>query len=597
MAVKEDNKNAGTIRGKIVWGYAGIYGIIALIAALLILAMFYIIVYERIRDTAHNELKDVLVALPHDASGDELYEQLEDSMPGYVVRYDLYLGEETPDTYSESDSSEPSPSIGLEDSDRQYDDPEPDNYYSQENITEEDCDADQDLQYEEELPKIIAKYYSERNLNVRVGPSAGSGIIGTLNENELVSVTDMSGRYYQIIYEGRLAWVYGPYLTTFERRHVLSNAGVDKSYQSAFDDDQANGGLSNIKELNKLYLKVNGTAYQYNETYQYYYSVEAVIDMSRAVGNMAVGENFWDLIGIAVVLLAAFVIGLVIITIYGAYKTRKYLKPVEDITNLVSQINESSLSRRIDVESARYELKELVMTINSMLDRVYAGYAKQKIFVSDVSHELRTPISVVAGYANMLKRWARDDEAVFDESVDAIIEEADNMKYLVDNLLFLVRSDNNTVNYDMECFDLSELIHDVFKSSLLVDNNKHNITEDIADGICITGDRARIKQAARIFIENAVKYTPPMGNIKLSLKKEGENVVVTISDNGIGISKKDMTHIFKRFYRGDKSRNRQAGGYGLGLPIARSIINAHGGKIHLRSRENEGTIIDIIFNV
>ena len=167
-----------------------------------------------------------------------------------------------------------------------------------------------------------------------------------------------------------------------------------------------------------------------------------------------------------------------------------------------------------------------------------------------MSHELRTPISVVAGYANMLKRWARDDEAVFDESVHAIIEEADNMKYLVDNLLFLVRSDNNTINYDMESFDLSELMHNVFKSSLLVDNNKHNITEDIADGVYITGDRARIKQALRIFIENAIKYTPPTGSIKLSLKKEGEGAEVTIADSGIGISKKDMAHIIQAFLPG-----------------------------------------------
>lgn len=389
--------------------------------------------------------------------------------------------------------------------------------------------------------------------------------------------------------------------TYVESTHILSSAGVDKSYQGAFDYSQANGGLSNIKELNKLYLRAENIAYQYNEAYQRdmldYYHLEAVIDMRSAIGSMDSGLSLWGLTGIAAVLLAAFFIGLVIMIIYGAYKTRKYLKPIEDITHLVSQINEGNLSSRIDVESARCELKELVMTINSMLDRVCAGYAKQKMFVSDVSHELRTPISVVAGYANMLKRWARDDEAVFDESVNAIIDEADNMKYLVDNLLFLVRSDNNTIHYDMERFDFSELMHDVFKSSLLVDNNKHTITEDIAEDISITGDRAKIKQAARIFIENAIKYTPPTGSIRLSLKREDECAVVTIADTGTGISKKDMAHIFKRFYRGDKSRNRQAGGYGLGLPIARSIIHAHGGKIRLRSRENEGTIVDIILHV
>ncbi len=502
----KDSKNSGTIRGKIVWGYVGIYSIISLITALLMLTMFYIIIYQRVRDTAHSDIDHLLLELPQDASEKELYEQLEGGMPGYVVRYDLYLDVETPFSYPKSGGVEPA------------------------------------------APVIV--------------PSREE--------------------------------------TYIDSQHVLSSAGVDKSYQGSFDYNQADGGLSNIKELDKLYLTVYGADDQYSEITQHNglpnYHIEAVIDMVAVLRNMEDGRNGWDLISIAVVFIAAYVIGLVVIIIYGASKTRKYLKPVEDITNLISQINESSLSRRIDVESARYELKELVMTINSMLDRVNAGYAKQKMFVSDVSHELRTPISVVAGYANMLKRWARDDEAVFDESVNAIIEEADNMKYLVDNLLFLVRSDNNTIRYDMEGFDLSALMHDVFKSSLLVDNNKHSLNCDIADGIFITGDRTRIKQAIRVFIENAIKYTPPMGSITLLLKKEGENAVVAIADSGIGISKKDMAHIFKRFYRGDKSRNRQAGGYGLGLPIARSIINAHGGKIRLSSKENEGTMIDIILN-
>ena len=496
MAAKKDNKDSGTIRGKIVWGYVGIYGIITLITLILMLAIFYIIIYQRIRDTAHNELKDLLLELPQETSEEELYEQLEGRMPGYVVRYDLYLNEETTVTYSENDNNASVPSIHL--------------------VSQEE--------------------------------------------------------------------------TSIESRHVLSSAGVDKSFKSAFDYNQSYGGLSNIRELNRLYLRVFDTEYDMLSFYHF----EAVIDMSRAIKNIDDGKSLWYLTAIAVTLLAAFTLGLVIIIIYGAFKTRKFLKPIEDITNLISQINESSMSQRIDVKSARYELKELVITINSMLDRVYAGYAKQKLFVSDVSHELRTPISVVAGYANMLKRWALDDEAVFDESVNAIIEEADNMKYLVDNLLFLVRSDNNTISYEMESFDLSELMRDVLKSSLLVDNNKHNICEDIQDGIFITGDRARLKQAVRIFIENAIKYTPPMGDIKLSLKEEGDAVMVTIADNGIGISKKDMAHIFKRFYRGDKSRNRQTGGYGLGFPIARRIINAHNGKIRLRSRENEGTIVDIM---
>ena len=154
MAAKKDSKNSGTIRGKIVGGYAGIFGIIALMTAILMLVIFYITTYERIDNTARNELSDLLAELPQDASDEELYEQIEGSMPGYVVRYDLYLSEETPVTDLESDNNEPSPSIGLEDSDRQYDDAEPDDYYTQENIAQEGGDtASRYTGYGESFPK------------------------------------------------------------------------------------------------------------------------------------------------------------------------------------------------------------------------------------------------------------------------------------------------------------------------------------------------------------------------------------------------------------------------------------------------------------
>lgn len=582
MADNQSLKTPGaiTIRGKIIWGYTGIYGLIALIAAVMLFITCYFIVYDESRDRVKDELTEILSGLPQDAGEQQLFELLQSKMPGYVERYDLYLNIETPAPYSDS-TPLPEPAVTPEDRIPGPTDSVPD-------------------------MEIIATFYAQGELNVRSGPSTGYDVIGTLSENQPVDVLEMTGEWYRVLYMGYEGWVYGPYLadrppsTYIDRVHLLSSAGVDMSYSKSFDYAQASSAVANLRELSRLYTYTQHITYRYDDAYRYellhYYSIEAVSDMGAFLRESGMYGRILELAAIAFTFLAAFVIGLVIIVMYGAFKTRKFLRPIEDITNLVSQINEGNLSRRIDIESARYELKELVMTINGMLDRVYAGYAKQKMFVSDVSHELRTPISVVAGYANMLKRWAKDDQAVFDESVQAIIEEADNMKYLVDNLLFLVRSDNNTISYDMESFNLSELMRDVFKSSLLLDNNKHTMTADIQDDVLVSGDRARIKQAVRIFIENAVKYTPPTGRIRLGLKKDGQSVAITISDDGVGISKKDMAHIFKRFYRGDKSRNRQAGGYGLGLPIARSIIAAHGGKIHLRSKENEGTTVDIVLN-
>ena len=228
-----------------------------------------------------------------------------------------------------------------------------------------------------------------------------------------------------------------------------------------------------------------------------------------------------------------------------------------------------------------------------MLDRIYLDYIRHRRFVSDVSHELRTPIAVIDGYANMLTRWAKDDETVFDESVQAISDEASHMKNLIENLLMLVRHDNNTINYNREEFDLSQIIMDVFKETLMVDGHKHEIDAIITKGILITGDELKVKQCIRIFADNAIKYTPIGKKVFFSLNVIGKFAVAVIRDEGVGIPKKDLPHVFERFYRSDLSRNRATGGSGLGLSLAKAIILEHKGKINLKSGEQLGTIVTL----
>lgn len=317
-----------------------------------------------------------------------------------------------------------------------------------------------------------------------------------------------------------------------------------------------------------------------------------LINLSDYIGGLPLGGSFLLLIPITGAVL--FAAGLIVFLIFGSAQTRRYLSPIREITRMTAQLNDRNLNLRLNAETARYELKDMVLTINSMLDRIHAGMAKQKAFVSDVSHELRTPLSVINGYAHILERWAREDEKVFDESVSAIISESDNMKYLVENLLFLVRSDNNALLFDKETFDLSILAESIHRETLLLDRNTHQITAQISEGVMLYADRAKLKQALRIFMENALKYTPPDGRIRLSLSPWEKGARVVIEDTGIGISAKDMGQIFVRFYRGDRSRSRQTGGYGLGLPIARTILTAHGGKIRMTSREGQGTTVEVL---
>lgn len=287
---------------------------------------------------------------------------------------------------------------------------------------------------------------------------------------------------------------------------------------------------------------------------------------------------------IALVFTAVFLIAVIMIFLSG----RGIFEPIREMTRTVKGISEKNLNLRINVSGSKNELKELALTFNEMMNRIEDQYNRQKQFVSDASHELRTPIAVIQGYAVMLDRWGKDDQAVLQESIDAIKNEAENMQELIDKLLFLARHDNSTFVFEKEEFSLTEMLWDIAKETQIIDT-RHKINYEINQEVSFYGDKNRLKQAIRIFMDNAVKYTPAGGEITLSLGKKEGFVTVSIKDNGIGMSKEELSHIFDRFYRADQSRTKEKGGHGLGLSIAKIIILGHNGKIKVRSKIGEGS--------
>lgn len=273
--------------------------------------------------------------------------------------------------------------------------------------------------------------------------------------------------------------------------------------------------------------------------------------------------------------------------------TKKMLRPIDNMTNTAKSISINALDTRLDVVQSHDELKDLAETFNDMLDRIEKSYEQQNQFVSDASHELRTPIAVIQGYANMLNRWGKDDKAVLEESINAIKSEAENMKGLVEKLLFLARADKNTQKIEKSEFALNELVDEIMRETRMIDE-KHMFLCDRNDAAIINADRTLIKQSLRVFIDNSIKYTPENGLIKLSSTNLGTGMMLIVQDNGIGISREDLPRIFDRFYRCDKARTRQMGGTGLGLSIAKWIIGRHNGNIQVESVLNAGTKI-IIF--
>lgn len=297
----------------------------------------------------------------------------------------------------------------------------------------------------------------------------------------------------------------------------------------------------------------------------------------------------------------------------GARIIRKTLRPIQELAetaqNLSTEgvfkpeqlkvlagkldnINATKLDTKISVDETQSELKSLASAINAMLDRINESYRSQVRFVSDASHELRTPISVIQGYANLLDRWGKKDEKTLQESIDAIKDETANMKGLVEQLLFLARGDNNTMALQIERFELSALADEILRETQMIDGGHEYASHLIA--VFIQADKSLIKQATRILIDNAMKYTPSGKRISISVSGADGYARLTVQDEGIGIAPEDVPKIFDRFFRADESRARATGGTGLGLSIAKWITERHGGHLEVLSRLDVGTRISIV---
>jgi len=300
-----------------------------------------------------------------------------------------------------------------------------------------------------------------------------------------------------------------------------------------------------------------------------------------------------SLIVIAILLLIVDILFIIVVLFFGSRASKKTLKPIQTMTNIVENITIKELDTRLDIRGSQDELKDLARTFNNMLDRIEQSYEQQNQFVSDASHELRTPISVIQGYVNMLDRWGKEDKSVLDESISAIKTEAESMKSLIEKLLFLARGDKNTQKIEKEKFYINELIDEIIKETRIIDD-KHEIKNVKNDVSTINADRKLLKEALRVFIDNSIKYTPEEGTITINSVFLNNGVLISIEDTGMGISKEDLPHIFDRFYRADKSRTKQTGGTGLGLAIAKWIIFKHQGTINVQSKINVGTKVEII---
>jgi len=276
----------------------------------------------------------------------------------------------------------------------------------------------------------------------------------------------------------------------------------------------------------------------------------------------------------------------------GIFLARRALKPVDEIAHTAQEIEENDLSQRINVNT-KDELGRLAATLNEMIGRLEKAFKRQKQFTSDASHELRTPLAVIEAESTLALQKERPPND-YRQSLDIVSRETRQMSSLIDKLLTLARADAGKEQWNFAEVELDKLISNLSTDvEVLCQEKGLSFQLGQTQDLVVKGDEARLRELFMNLLDNAIRYTPAPGTVSLSLRREGQMAVVSITDTGIGIPAKDIPFIFERFYRVDKSRSRAEGGSGLGLAICRHIAEAHGGKIEVESQVGAGSTFSV----
>lgn len=244
------------------------------------------------------------------------------------------------------------------------------------------------------------------------------------------------------------------------------------------------------------------------------------------------------------------------------------------------------------------ELSDLADIFNEMLDRMRLYIEQQERFVEDVSHELRTPVAIIEGHMSLLQRWGKDDPEVLDESLAASMQEISRMKTLVQEMLDLSRAEQVDVHYANETTKAKEVVYQVFNNfKILYPEFVFTLDDDLYHELTLKIYRNHFEQIIIIILDNAVKYSTDRKEVHLSISSDRQTFEIAIQDFGEGISKDDLDKIFNRFYRVDKARARTKGGNGLGLSIAKQLLESYKGRITAESVIGQGTIFRIYIPV
>ncbi|RED60289.1 HAMP domain-containing sensor histidine kinase [Cohnella lupini] len=319
-------------------------------------------------------------------------------------------------------------------------------------------------------------------------------------------------------------------------------------------------------------------------------------DQGHLIGTVEAARRLTVLDSYLQILLGALSvtsIGAIVFAIFGTYWfTSRLTGPIGQMVQTMREIDRSGKLYRVKLNGREesVELQQMVRAFNQMIDRLDRTIEHQKHFVADASHELKTPLTVISSYADMLKRWGRDNAEVRDEAIEAISKETERLQNLIRSMLTLAEAEQdnwlNVSRFDVTSVvrELSEVLGKTFEREIRVHSDHHSVN--------MKGDKDKIRQLLLILIDNAIKYSKEPIDVRIRNQKSGIKLEVT--DYGIGVPDSEIPYMFDRFYRVDEARHRKTGGSGLGLSIAKKIIDIHEGNVEVYSKPGNGTTISIM---
>ena len=328
------------------------------------------------------------------------------------------------------------------------------------------------------------------------------------------------------------------------------------------------------------------------------YCSAALVSEGQLVGvllySTSVGDLMTGLVSLQKNMIIYFLIAAAVAAVIALILSRLITKPIDLLTRGIQRMGRGDLSVRVPVKGGG-ELKRLAETFNTMSEKLERLDKSRNQFVSNASHELKTPLSTMKILLENIIYQPDMENNLRTEFLTDVNLEIDRLNLIISDLLTLVSMDTNAMRLRLETFKLADVVQEVVQRLSLVAGQKHQEIKVhlSSDGCEIHADRAKLTQVVYNILDNAIKYSPQGGLIRVRLIRSGRNAVLTIADNGPGIPKEDQAHIFDRFYRVDKARSRETGGTGLGLSIVHQFVLMHGGNVSVDSVEGTGTTFTI----